>query len=642
MSPGVTVALPTLLTKTAQEQIIAYLRARHSMYTSFTDLRPIMEKRDMAYQRERDMTEEGRQGKQTNRRGDFSKIRNFEVPVVLPQVENAVTYQASVFLQGVPLFGAASTPEFADQALALETVLDEQAVVGGWIREFILAFRKGFKYNVSPIEITWHRDVQLAAQTTFENGPQSSATEVTWEGNKIRSLDPYNTFFDTRVAPAEVYRSGEFAGYTEVMSHIALKDFLQKLPERTNVTAAFNSSVVLDLYYIPQINPDVTAAQIVQNAGGWSEWFGLASTEKRLAYKDVYQVTTLYARILPSQFGIRVPGENTVQIWKFVIVNGSVVVYAEKLTNNHNYLPIMIMQPWEDGLHLQTKGLAENVEVVQDVTSSLMSSVLTARRIAVHGRTLFDSTRIRKSALSSGDPYVPVKSSLNSDPISAAVYPFPFRDDQSGLILSEQSQFFNLANVISGQNPARGGQFVRGNKTKFEYADVMNNANGRDQLCSMLIEAQVMTPLKFMLKSNILQYQGNKVVFSRENNQAVEIDAVKLRKAVMQFKISDGLTPAEKLANLDIYKVALQTLASSPTLGNEYNLGPVFSYLMKMQGADLRPFEKSQEQKDYEQAVAQWQQACAAMAKANPQITSEQLPPQPQPPQQPQQKGPPQ
>ena len=159
----------------------------------------------------------------------------------------------------------------------------------------------------------------------------------------------------------------------------------------------------------------------------------------------------------------------------------------------------------------------------------------------------------------------------------------------------------------------------------------MANANGRDQLCSLLIEAQVMTPLKYILKTNILQYQANKVLYNRDQQTTVEIDPIKLRQAVLEFKISDGLTPAEKLASLDVYKVAFQVLGSSPQISSEYNIGPLFSYLMKLQGADLRPFEKPLNQRQYEQAVAQWSQTVQTLIKNNPELTAEQLPPQPMP-----------
>jgi hypothetical protein len=50
---------------------------------------------------------------------------------------------------------------------------------------------------------------------------------------------------------------------------------------------------------------------------------------------------------------------------------------------------------------------------------------------------------------------------------------------------------------------------------------------------------------------------------------------------------------------------------------------------MKTQGVDLKPFEKSAEQKAYEQAVGAWQQTVIEALKAG--AAKEQLPPQPTP-----------
>ena len=204
-------------------------------------------------------------------------------------------------------------------------------------------------------------------------------------------------------------------------------------------------------------------------------------------------------------------------------------------------------------------------------------------------------------------------------PLSEAYYPIPFRDDQSATLMQEMGSVIKLAELISGQNPARQGQFVKGNKTQTEYSDVMNNSNGRDQNTSLLLEAQVFTPLKEILKLNILQYQGASSIYYREKAAQVTIDPVVLRKAVIDFKISDGLTPASKLINSDSFQTALQVIGSSPQIGAEYNIGPMFSYLMKTQGAAIGDFEKSPEQVAYEQASQQWMQmAQLALSKGQP------------------------
>ena len=51
--------------------------------------------------------------------------------------------------------------------------------------------------------------------------------------------------------------------------------------------------------------------------------------------------------------------------------------------------------------------------------------------------------------------------------------------------------------------------------------------------------------------------------------------------------------------------------------------------MMKTQGVDLKPFEKSAEQKAYEQAVGAWQQTVLEALKQG--AAKEQLPPQPVP-----------
>jgi hypothetical protein len=160
----------------------------------------------------------------------------------------------------------------------------------------------------------------------------------------------------------------------------------------------------------------------------------------------------------------------------------------------------------------------------------------------------------------------------------------------------------------TGRNRAQRGLFTKGNRTKEEYVDTMQNASGRDQLVGMLYEAQVFTPMKEMLKLNILQYQGGTSLYSAAQQQTVKVDPVALRKATINFKMADGLTPVGKEMSEDELQTAIQTIGSSPQIASGYNITPMFSYLMKLRGADLKPFEKSGAQVAYESAVSQWQQ----------------------------------
>ncbi len=639
----VTPNTPLLISKQSQAALVTFLNQCKSLDNQHWNMREQMRRIDLAYMREADLTSENQNAKASNNLGDPTKFQNVTVPVILPQVEAAVTYQASVFLQGHPIFGVTSNPQSIDEATQMETVIEDQATKGGWSAQLMQCFRDGFKYNLMAAEVSWCRRVTAAMDTDLEfSSKEGKPKEVVWEGNSVKRLDLYNTFWDKRVTPAEVPTKAEFAGYTETYSRIALKQFIQELPDKLvdNVVSAFEAGAAQNDFYIPELNPAALTDTKLNTNTNWLAWANIASTDNKIAYRDSYEVTTLYARILPSDFNLRVPAKNTPQVWKFIFVNNLTLIYAERQTNAHGLIPILFAQPNDDGLAYQTKSLATNVLPIQQITTAMWNSIIAARRRAISDRGLYDPSRVDAAHINNENPSakIPVRPSAYGKPLNESYFPIPFRDEQSGLLMQETQSLLQMANVISGQNQARQGQFVKGNKTLHEFSTVMNNANGRDQLCSLLLEAQFFTPLKEILKINILQYQGGVSLFNRETEQIVQIDPLKLRKAVLEFKVSDGLLPTDKLINAEALQFAMQVLQSNQMVAAQYNVGPLFTYFLKTQGAHIKEFEKSKEQIAYEQAMMQWQQMVASITESlkgiDPtqiQTLLKQLPPQPQP-----------
>lgn len=637
-NPTVKKTVTYIPTKQSQEALVKFVKTATDYSINSTNERQRFEQLDRAYYRENDFTSANLRAKAANEYGDASKFRNVTVPVVMPQVESAVTYQASVFCQGHPIFGVATPPEFIDAGIAMEAIIEDQQVRGGWVQELIMFFRDSFKYERGGLYAGWERinTAELTVNTT-ESLTKVTTKNTIWEGNAVKRISPYNLILDPRVEPSEVYEKGEFAGWTEHMGRTRLKEFLNSLPWNMNVKVAFESqtestNALNSKFYIPQINNVLHSAA---NSGKELDWMAWAvnSTSSNgtnaIKYKNSYIVTRLFARIIPADYGLSIPQPNTPQIYQIILVN-DVPVFADLETNAHNYLPILVGSPNKDGLLNQTKALADNALPFQQVTTALVNSLIASRRRAISDKTLFDPSRVSEAHINSDNPIqnIPVRPAAYGKPLSEAVFPFPFRDDQAGLIMQQVQMFMGMANTTSGQNPARQGQFVKGNKTQSEFETVMSNANGRDQLTAMLFESQVFTPLKHILKTNILQYQGAAKIFSKMQSKVVDIDPTKLRQAVMEFKISDGLLPTDKLMDSDSFTVALQTLATSPQISGNYNIAPLFSYLIKQRGADISFAEKTPEQVAYEQAVQSWQQTVVEIAKAG---TNAQMPPQPTP-----------
>lgn len=636
-----TISLP--VPEDVQKSIVQYQRNCWTYYISLWDMRAKLTQNDLAYQREKDLTAEQAKARRANQYGDSTKYQNYTVPIVMPAVEAAVTYQTSVYLQGTPIFGVVSDAANQDQATAMETVIDDQARKGGWTRELIMTFRDAFKHNISFVEVDWKRQVSAAVESdiTFAGGAQGKPVEVIWQGNRIRRLDPYNVFFDTRVSPSKLSEYGEFAGFTELMSRVRLKAFLNELPTKlsNNEKPAFETGLGgagFQMYMIPNINPDSLQPGRTYTDFDWYSWAGISEanpfTDARINYRGAYEVTTLYARIMPSDFNNwKVPAPNTPQIWKFIIVNSQVLVYAERQTNAHNRLPIMCCVPYDDGLDYQTKSLLDNIKPVQEISTAMINSALASRRRAISDRGLYDPSRVSEANINSANPSakIPVKPAAYGLPLNEAYYPIPFNDNQSGVIFQEIGQLAQYANQITGQNPARQGQFVKGNKTLHEFDTIMANANSRDQMVALLMEDQFFTPLKEILKINILQYQAGTQLFNSTQKQTVTVDPLALRKTVMAFKVSDGLTPTDRLISSDALQSAFQVMAQAPTIGQDYNMPDMFAYLMSTQGADLKQFKKDPNQVAYENAAQQWQQLAMMVAQKGGDISK--IPPQPTP-----------
>ena len=610
------------ISPTSQQGILEFFKQARKLSSQSWNVREQLERLDRLYMREDDFTKEHLRAKLANRYGDSSRFQNITVPVIKPAIEAAVNYQTSVFCSGEPMFRVVSPPEMVDQALSFNTLIENQSERGGWKSELIQFFRNGYKYNLCALDVDWESFVTYAIETDLGfSATQGKPKEVIWAGNTIKNLDLYNSFWDLRVKPTKIHEEGEFAGYTTLMSRIGFKKFLASLPDKiiANVIPALESgpqegsiNSYTSSYYIPELNPDVLVDQ-TNRAGvfDWDAWVGLTKGNKDgIKYKNVYEVTKLYARILPSDFNIKVPAASTPQVWKFYIVNGSVVIYAERLTNAHGWIPIIFGQPYEDGLGYQTKSMADDVAPIQSLSSSLTNSIVHGRRRAISDRTIYDPSRISEAHINSDNPSakIPVKPSAYGKPVGESVYPFPYRDDQSGISLQQIPTLQQFAFDLTGQNKAFRGQFQKGNKTLHEYDDTMSRAGGNDQKVAIHLEDQVFQPVKSIIRLNILQFQGGTSLYSKSQQTQVQIDPVKLRQAVLDFDIVDGLTPVDKEISSDAWTTSMQVIGSSPQISAQYNLAPMFSYLMKTQGADLRPFEKKPEQVAYEQALQLWNQ----------------------------------
>lgn len=562
-------------------------------------LRELMRYRDLEYQRQLNTTAEHVKALSDNMRGKGRSLQDMVVPIVMPQIESAVAYQAGVFLTQYPIFGVISKKESIDQAKVFETALAEQSIQHGWARNLAQIFRNGFKYNFGPAVVAWQRRPVVAVGTRTESqyAGQAKIDRAYVGGNCIKSVDPYNTFLDSSVLPANMHTDGEFFGYNEPMNRPQLIRLMASLDsdKTTEATAAYESvfsgldeadgSNAMRLY-VPEINRYLQLKSTHQT-NSWDEWAGLHAHKANIKYKDRYCVTHFYCRAKPSDFG---RNENTLVVYHAIIVNWKHVVFVEQMNVGHDYLPTMVLQPLEDGLGYQTQSMLDNALPYQNMSSSLWNIALHAKRRNIFDRLVYNPLIIDKKDIDpvSAVSRIPLRNArlLDKDGgIARAIYQIPFQDRDSASALQMSQMIEQMADTAAGQNKVDRGQFQKGNKTAAEFQTVMGNSNSRQQLSSISIEAQFMTPVKEVVKANTIQFQPSGQVFSRERQETLDFDPVKLRETVLEFKLTDGMLPMDKMLSPELLQVFMQTAQALPAMATEYDVLGMFLYWVKLQGA---------------------------------------------------------
>jgi len=596
-----TAATPLPLSVDAQASVVKYVQSALSLYATSYNIRSQMELRDRAYYREQDSSGAQQKASQANNSGDPTKLQNVTVPVVMPQVETALADLTETFLTGYPIFATVTPPELADAGTMMDTIIGENSTRCGWPAELAMTMREGLKYDLGAVEVTWQKK-KIFAITTPENvavSKNGNVDETYYEGNFITRLDPYNLILDTRVSPEKNHLEGEFAGYSELVSRIAMKKRMEDLPAlgTMNFKAAFETPGIAANYvsdsnaafYIPQINPGALLPIADRYQHNWLAWANLSPVEaaSKENTQDSYQWTVMYCRILPSDFKMQVKNRNHVQIWKFIVINNSTVIFAERQTNAHNYLPIIVCKPSADGMSWQSKSFAENVIPSQQAATSLMNSGLESQRRKVYDRIFYDASRINKKDIDvvSSVARIAVKNSGYGKPISEAIYQVPYRDDGVAEIFQTSQSVAQMGDIINGQNRVSQGQFQKGNKTRAEFDTTMGNANSRGRLRALNLEYTFFVPIKEIVKSNILQYQSPITLTNSDTKKQVEVDPEALRKANLSFALSDGYLPADKMVSGDQMAVVFQAASAIPAIAAEYDLMGMFAYSMKLKGA---------------------------------------------------------
>lgn len=600
---------------------LSELLGRYTRYSIGNSLQRRFELVDRYVQRSLDTEANAVAARLAARSGDRTKLQNMELPVCLQQVDTAHTRLVGTFLTGYPMFSMVATPELQDVALMYNALIERDQDRFGWVPQLSRALLYGLKYNVVAAEVSF--DTVHTNQLRI-NGGERDISAITYAGNRIHAIDPYNFLFDPTVPLSELATSGTYAGYVYRRNYIAVKMLLNSLQDskkefcvlRNFNTALDNTQGGGNLYFAPDVHPLED-----RNVDGdsWEGFFGFTAPNASTGglANGRYEIVVLYARLIPNQFGItgQMEREGHPTPFKLIYVSG-VLVYVEPLRNAHGLLPIVATHAYDSHLGWQANSFCENLFDMQDGGSALWNGAVASMRRAVSDRALYNPTLVKASDVNSTNPAakIPVRVNSYNGNMDQAYKSIPYEDRLSPQLQANMQVVLAMANQVTGLNPAAQGAFVKGNKTQTEYSDVMQNSEARMMRLSLDLEASFFGPLKRMLKLNYMQYASKEAVLLRSKRQLATIEPERLMQQEADFKVADGVFPITKALGAEQLIAAINGMAQMPELDVKYNRAEVFAYTLKAQNLDISQFERSPE----EQKQRADQLAAAAAAQKGP------------------------
>ena len=614
-----------------QKGIVDYVRQLVLTQQSFTEFPARLAELDYAYYIYRQhMLEAQCEGKSTSEirqlKAQFDSI--IETPIALSQVDSITAYLSSLYLSGYPIFGIVSSKEHLDAAEQLEAVIDNHSIRGRWARELIKLFTDAGKYNITAVENEWSpiSNFKISEDPTTVGGT-GKIQLGTEHINRLKTMDMYNMIWDYTRAPGDVAEFGEYVGYHEFIRKSQLKTELiiaSMEGEAYNIKEAMNSKCdSFEDWYTDK--PNISRFMSPINIGTF-DWDKFAhnlpqfSNSHKIArdYSSVYLKTTIYLRIIPDEFGLRVPSPNTPQIWKAVIINGRHLVLFKRVISPFNMFPIFMGQLVDDGFSYQTPSIVENAIPWQDATTELLNIRLSSARRAISDRAIYNPDVLDPHDVNSPAPAakIPTKTGLKGDTdLRTAYREIPFDMSGTASAISDMNALMSLNEFLYGINSFRQGVSKKGNRTLGEYNDIQSNSDDRSRVMAIRLESQIFIPLKFHIKSNILTYGKDEELVRQSDGKSVSINMSSLRNAVMDFKVSDGLNPKSKIVNTDLLMTALQFLTGNQEINMEYSIVDAFTHMMSLGGVpNMNQYKRAPEEVQQRQAQAQAAQAGAPNA----------------------------
>ena len=157
-----------------------------------------------------------------NRKGYGVKPTDTVLPLTQVQIDDAITFLIEVLGVDNDMYGAIAPKAKQAVAVAFASVMNEHASKFSHIIQLNKFLLDAFKYNFAGMIPEWEQVWGNKIKSGIGTGVKTEYG-ITYEGNKLTTIDPYNFFYDVSVNPTVLQNEGEFFATCDVYSEFKVR-----------------------------------------------------------------------------------------------------------------------------------------------------------------------------------------------------------------------------------------------------------------------------------------------------------------------------------------------------------------------------------------------------------------------------------
>lgn len=515
------------------------------------------------------------------------------LPLTYVQIDDMMTYFAQTFAPNRGMFYQTGKPDEVSAASQIVTLMNNHAIYAGYYRHMLLTTYATLKYNLGGFFCEWAKDFGPKLTTDNQSRPTVQLDQVIWQGNRVESLDMYNTFWDPSVDPINLHRLGEWCARTKIVSHYSLQSNASR-GLYFNVEEALESDSGIGTSMTYYRSPPVeTRLGNKSGTDGDIDWVSWMAETPDYAQNEGFEVTEIYIKLNPVQMNL-IPGvrlnapRNRYEIWRITLLNDEWIIDTTPMLNMHGFLPMFFGTLNDDGMTTASRSVAEILKPLQDFASFLLNTHVQATRKNIWGLTVYDKSVVDLAQIPEGE----VNATVAALPTAAgknirdAIYQHQQTLDTKQTmndleaVMGIINQFFPTTSL-----PSQIASIDRA--VDSQVAAVQQGANRRMQKGARLLDETLFRPLRFALYYNIVQFQPDNEQVNDFYGKTITINLSQLKATDLPFVIGQGLKAIDRQAAAGQLQNIIFAMIQNPATAQRVDLMKMIDYWTSMLDIDM-------------------------------------------------------